>query len=306
MNYHDFKGKKISKLTLGTAQLGMKYGIANQKGNLSINEANQIIKNAINFGINSFDTAQNYGQSEKILGKFLVDLENKKFPIITTKISNIQFNNYSELNSKILNAIKNSQKKFYPNDPSIYLLHDIKNIEKDSDEIKILQKLKKSRKVKWIGISTYTPLDVKKFLEIENLDAIQIPINIFDHRLLNTGLLEELKEQKKLIFGRSIYLQGLFYLNLENIPKKLSSSKKFLKKLKEISQTENLTSAELAFQFVKELESISSMVIGVETVEQLKQNIDLLNMPKMSENCKEEIIKEFNNIQENIINPTLW
>ena len=160
--------------------------------------------------------------------------------------------------------------------------------------------------MKWIGISTYTPLDVKKFLEIENLDAIQIPINIFDHRLLNTGLLEELKEQKKLIFGRSIYLQGLFYLNLENIPKKLSSSKKFLKKLKEISQTENLTSAELAFQFVKELESISSMVIGVETVEQLKQNIDLLNMPKMSENCKEEIIKEFNNIQENIINPTLW
>ena len=47
MNYHDFKGKKISKLTLGTAQLGMKYGIANQKGNLSIIEANQIIKNAI-------------------------------------------------------------------------------------------------------------------------------------------------------------------------------------------------------------------------------------------------------------------
>jgi aryl-alcohol dehydrogenase-like predicted oxidoreductase len=48
------------------------------------------------------------------------------------------------------------------------------------------------------------------------------------------------------------------------------------------------------------------MIIGVETVEQLKQNIDLLNMPKMSENCKEEIMKEFNNIQENIINPTLW
>jgi|TARA_B110000495_G_C23027377_1_gene610813 aryl-alcohol dehydrogenase-like predicted oxidoreductase len=306
MNYHDFKGEKISKLTLGTAQLGMKYGIANQKGNLSIDEANEIIKNAINFGINSFDTAQNYGQSEEILGKFLIDLENENFPIITTKISNIQFNNYSELNFKILNSIKNSQKKFYPNDPSIYLLHDVKNIEKDSDEIKKLQELQKNRKIKWIGISTYTPLDVKKFLEIENLDVIQIPINIFDHRLLNTGLLEELKEQKKLIFARSIYLQGLFYLDLENIPENLSSSKKFLKKLKEIAQMENLTSAELAFQFVKELESISSMIIGVETVEQLKQNIDLLNMPKMSENCKEEIMKEFNNIQENIINPTLW
>jgi aryl-alcohol dehydrogenase-like predicted oxidoreductase len=306
MNYHDFKGEKISKLTLGTAQLGMKYGVANQKGNLTINEANEIIKNAINFGINSFDTAQNYGQSEKILGKFLIDLENEKFPIITTKISNIQCDNYSELNFKILNSIKNSQKKFYPNNPSIYLLHDIKNIEKDSNEIKILQELQKSKKVKWIGISTYTPLDVKKFLEIENLDVIQIPINIFDHRLLNTGLLEELKEQKKLIFARSIYLQGLFYLDLENIPSNLSSSKKFLKKLKEIAQMQNLTSAELAFQFVNELESISSMVIGVETVGQLKQNINLLNMPKMSENCKEEIIKEFNNIQENIINPTLW
>jgi aryl-alcohol dehydrogenase-like predicted oxidoreductase len=306
MKYHNFNGTKISKLTLGTAQLGMKYGIANQRGELSISEANEIITNSINYGINSFDTAQNYGQSEKILGNFFKDIENENFPTITTKISKIQLNNDSEINFKILNSIKKSQAKFFPNNPSIYLMHDIKNIEKDSDEIKILQKLQNRGEVKWIGISTYTPLDVRKFLEIENLDVIQIPINIFDHRLLNTGLLEELREQNKMIFARSIYLQGLFYLDLENIPKNLSSSKKFLKKLKEIAQMENLTSAELAFQFVKELESISSMIIGVETVHQLKQNIDLLEMPKMSENCKEEIIKEFKNMQENIINPTLW
>ena len=67
--------KKISEITLGTAQLGFNYGIANKTGKPSIIIANEILKSALKYGINTFDTSPVYGKSEQIIGSFL-----KKIP----------------------------------------------------------------------------------------------------------------------------------------------------------------------------------------------------------------------------------
>ena len=60
-----------SKLCLGTAQFGNKYGITNSVGKLKGNNINLILKKALEENINYFDTARNYGNSEKIIGKIL-------------------------------------------------------------------------------------------------------------------------------------------------------------------------------------------------------------------------------------------
>lgn len=59
-----------NKLVLGTAQLGLDYGIANKIGKPEKNKAFEIMKYAVENGINYFDTAYNYGNSEIIIGKF--------------------------------------------------------------------------------------------------------------------------------------------------------------------------------------------------------------------------------------------
>ena len=60
------------KLCLGTAQFGMKYGINNQIGRQPrYEEIFQIMDYAISQGIEVFDTASVYGQSEKILGEYI-------------------------------------------------------------------------------------------------------------------------------------------------------------------------------------------------------------------------------------------
>ena len=61
-------------LVLGTAQLGLSYGIANKTGQPNLDQAQAIVQEAWNHGVREFDTAQGYGISETVLGKTLKKL----------------------------------------------------------------------------------------------------------------------------------------------------------------------------------------------------------------------------------------
>lgn len=77
MNYITIKNKnyKISRLTLGTVQIGTTYGI-DSLGKPSNVEANSILKYALDNGINVIDTSPDYGDSEQIIGNFLNNYNN--------------------------------------------------------------------------------------------------------------------------------------------------------------------------------------------------------------------------------------
>src|SRR3989344_8348500 len=60
-----------SKLALGTAQFGLKYGINNKAGKVSPNEAFQILYFAARNGLDTLDTASVYGTSEDVIGEFI-------------------------------------------------------------------------------------------------------------------------------------------------------------------------------------------------------------------------------------------
>src|SRR5207248_1409179 len=60
-----------SELTLGTAQLGMEYGIANRAGQPSRSLAVRIVREAIAHGVKALDTARSYGEAEDVLGEAL-------------------------------------------------------------------------------------------------------------------------------------------------------------------------------------------------------------------------------------------
>ena len=59
------------RLSLGTAQFGLNYGIANNIGKINHEESLQIIKTASSAGIDFIDTALpvNYGDSEECIGR---------------------------------------------------------------------------------------------------------------------------------------------------------------------------------------------------------------------------------------------
>ena len=58
------------RISLGTAQFGLDYGISNKSGKIEPKEVDKILSFAKKNGIKSIDTAQAYGESETVLGKY--------------------------------------------------------------------------------------------------------------------------------------------------------------------------------------------------------------------------------------------
>ena len=300
----------VSKITLGTAQLGFDYGISNTNGKPTDKQSYRILQTALDNGITSFDTSPVYGSSEDLIGNFL---KNNEYPNLTilTKISKIKSKNnhpsLDEVKGIVKKSLIASKDRLNVKKISICLLHDPLDMHSfDGFVVKSLKQLKKEGIIEGIGASIYTPNQAKEFLEINELDAIQIPLNLFDTRLIKDGSLTKLKNSGKIIFARSIFLQGLFFLDLDSIPNNMHFAKKPLEKLQMLSSKYGIEIKELAFSFVKDILEVDSMIIGVDTEEQLKNNIKLLDASPLSEEIKHELNNSFFNMSEELINPTLW
>jgi Predicted oxidoreductases (related to aryl-alcohol dehydrogenases) len=81
----------IRRVALGTVQFGLSYGIANQSGQISRDEASAILQEAWASGIRMLDTAIVYGESEQVLGEIGIPSWDvvSKLPEIPLDCSNV-------------------------------------------------------------------------------------------------------------------------------------------------------------------------------------------------------------------------
>ena len=298
---------KESKLVLGTAQFGLDYGIANKIGKPDENKAFEIMEYAVENGINYFDTAYSYGNSEIVIGKFLNLHKNYKNKVnIITKMPSLKNKKINEKN--INNRFFQSLHRLKQASLYCYMIHDFNDIKNNCDEIAYsFTKLKNDDYIKKIGVSIYDKSQIKFLLKNFNFDLIQIPINIFDQRLLKDDILLDLKKRGIEIYTRSVFLQGLIFLDKNKLPSKFKSIKKQLEKLNDISLKFNISKEEIALVFISAINEIDKIVIGIEKIEQLKRNIKIVNNFKNFNEIKNFInFKDFVIEDENIIDPRKW
>lgn len=298
---------KENKLVLGTAQLGLDYGIANTVGKPTEKQALEIMKYAVENGINYFDTAYSYGNSEIIIGKFLNVHKNYKNKVnIITKMPSLKKEKLDEKN--INNRFFESLHRLEQESLYCYMIHDFKDIENNCDEIgKVFLKLKKNSYIKKIGVSVYDNFQINFLLRNFNFDLIQLPISIFDQRLIKDNSLLELKKKNIEIYARSVFLQGLVFLNENALPNKLSKFKDYIERLNTISSKYKFSKEEISLLFVNAITEIDKIVIGIEKIGQLQRNVKILSKPgsfnkiKTFINFKDIFIKD-----KDIIDPRRW
>lgn len=303
---------RISKLTLGTVQLGLNYGIANIKGKPDFKTSLEILNYSWNNGINAFDTALTYGNSEEIIGVFINSLvkENMENIVIISKLPKIEIKNelsfdilYKYIKEKVNQSLGNLNINSIP----IFLLHHAEDIYlKDGLVIECLKQIKEEGLIQKIGISIYDSKEAEASLKFKEIEVIQLPINLFDLKLIKTGLLNKLKKRDFMIFARSIFLQGLFFLSPNHLPKDLKIAEKYLHILHKISKDYQIEIADLAALFVRDIPEISSLVIGAESIDQVKNNIEILKKKALLSEIRRIILEEFSNVPENVTNPFLW
>ena len=85
MKYVNRKGVDLSVFSLGTVQLGIDYGFGEFRNKPKKEYAFQLLERAVANGVNNIDTANNYGESEKVIGEWLQTTKSEK-PMVVTKI----------------------------------------------------------------------------------------------------------------------------------------------------------------------------------------------------------------------------
>lgn len=299
MNFIKYNENKISKLSLGTVQFGLDYGISNINGKPVQKEVNNIINYVVDEGINCFDTAQAYGNSEDVLGKAI---DNKKDLFVISKLKTELFKN--DLNENIEKSLRDLKLS------TLYglLLHDSQLLlswsKEDSGKVR---RLKEENKIKYFGVSIYTDEEFNLAIENADIDIIQIPFNLFDQRAIINGWLKKAKEENKLLFIRSIFLQGLFFMDKEKLPTKLSNAKELLSAFEVYRDKLELSKSQLALNFVNSVAKDAILLFGCDSLEQAKENIENFNslMP-LSKNIIDELIFTFKDVSEQIYNPARW
>jgi aryl-alcohol dehydrogenase-like predicted oxidoreductase len=296
----------ISKICLGTVQLGLNYGIANRSGQPSKDYSHKLLQYALDHGITALDTARIYGDAEDVIGSFK---NNQEFTVISKfKLTDAAVGNLLLATAEARESIKTSCRLLNRKNLPVALFHkDMSQPIEQVTEIlpKIFETLIQEGWIKKGGISVYNATELFHVSDWSNMNYTQVPINILDTRLLQKNLLERMNKNKVTIFARSIYLQGLLAME-EPIPKHLSFAIPYREQLKQIAAKAKRSIKNIAFSFVRDTSCITSIVIGAETIEQLGENIELLKCPPLPKDIYAEIKESFNNVPEEIITPALW
>jgi len=280
------------KIALGTVQWGLEYGISNTNGIPSKNELNSIFSIANKAEIGMFDTAVQYGNAEKRLGENTTSNSN-----IVTKIGSFSESNCLE--DQLDSSFKNLQRE------NIYacLFHNSNELYENKHLWKELIAYKKAGKIKKIGYSLYAPLELITLLE-EGLvpDLVQVPYSILDRKF--EPYFELLKEKGVEIHVRSVFLQGLYFMPIEELDPIYADIRQSLKSVQLIRERNDLSVLELAFCYVAQNKFIDYVVLGIETAQQLEQVI-LASEKKLSQKTIEEI-KLIQLENKAILNPVNW
>lgn len=295
----------ISPLTLGTAQIGLNYGIANMSGKPDEETAFRILETALGNGVNCIDTAAAYGDSEKIIGKFFRTKRKKDPGIkIVTKFR-IGPGKSSAAESLIMHSVEESLFNLDTRYIDILLLHNAKEYPAFAGEISLtLEKLMVEGIIRSAGASCYELKEIEPLLDNEIFSAFQIPVNLLDYPFYNNEIMSRLAD--KLIFARSIFLQGLFFMDPTQLEGNLSAAAPYLKRINALAGAMDLTIQELAVKYVRSLDPVDSLVIGAETPLQAEQNAELIRSGRFDPDIAASIRETLCGAPVWITKPNLW
>lgn len=267
---------------IGTTSIGW----GNSDDTISI----KAIHASLDAGINFFDTADIYGlgHSEKLLGK-IVGL-NKEF-IIATKVGNVSRNDqfttdYSK--EYILHACEASLQRLQRDTIDYYQLHTARLSHlQQGDCIEAMQLLQQQGKIRYWGLSlnTFDPLPEASFLMEKNLgNGFQLVVNLLNQKALDLfsaatengyGIIARMPLQFGLLTGK--FDNGATFSNNDHRKNRLTASvideaNKALQPVWDLCANYNCSKTQLAMSYILSYPEVSTIIPGIRTPEQAKQN----------------------------------
>lgn len=258
---------KTPQLALGTAQFGLNYGVSNQQGQVALEEIRRILDLAHDSGLDTLDTAIAYGNSEQALGQ-----AGMRGWRIVTKLPGLP-KDQTDARRWVEEQLHGSCERLGTESLHAVLLHrpaDLLGAHGDAIWAGLIQAHHQGL-VNRIGVSVYDPNELAALLPRFELQIVQAPFNILDRRLLTEGWMEQLTERGIELHARSIFLQGLLLMPPEHRPAWFSRWDDLWEHWHAWLEDTKQSALQACLGFALETTSISRILIGVQSAEQLRE-----------------------------------
>ncbi len=281
------------KLGLGTAQWGMDYGIANKSGCVSESEVRSILNIATLAGVSYLDTAPAYGNSETVIGKTLP--HDAQFKII----SKTPATETDDLEKDIKNSLSHlGCQTLYG-----FLVHDVQHLL-DKNGVKLwatLEKFKERGLVKHLGVSVYDGNQIDQLWPKFNIDLIQVPLSVFDQRLIHSGHLNKLKAAGVEVHVRSAFLQGSMLMSLQDLPEFFNPFKHHFVNWQIRCREIGISKIQAALGFLSSHDVVDSIICGIDNAKHFEELVDAVSTTIDPHN-----FYDLANTDPALLNPSRW
>lgn len=259
------------KLCIGTAQFGQSYGITNAAGQVPEDIVAQLLSQAQEAGIPWLDTAQAYGNAEAVLGRQLPPTHRFRL------ISKLQAQSQPEFSAQDADAWEQafsaSCQRLGVRSLDALLLHQPADLAKPGGphlETWLLG-MRERGVVQRLGVSIYAAEDLDG-VNPALLDLVQLPLSLYDQRLLQDGTVARLRARGTAIHARSLYLQGLLLTPAAQWPRWVSCEvRAHQKALEALAEQGGCRLIDLALGFAREQPDLEAVVLGMCSVRELSE-----------------------------------
>ena len=307
-------GARAGEMSLGTAQLGMPYGIANRTGQPDRAAAADIIATARLCGVTYFDTARMYGDSEQILGEALAFESTGVSPVtVVTKLPAFAHADRPAASSAtdwVRQTVSTSAMELRRPKLDVLLLHRWQDRERESGSLwQALCELRSEGVIGALGASVQNVEEAVAALRDPDVRHVQLPVNVLDWRWRSPEFLQARAARTDVaVHARSSLLQGLLVMSPDRWPviDRMSAVAVTERLGKLVEDCERSSVADLAFAYVRSLVWVDTLVVGAERPDQVIANVELFRRAPLTDDEASGVADSLPKVPEVLLNPALW
>lgn len=289
--------------TLGTVQLGTVYGLGAVQPSTIEGGVQAILDAAAKAGIEWLDTARAYGRSEMQIGRWLG--EHRPAFRLVTKIRSLSTVAETEVAEATQLSLAESLSCLGLRSVDICLTHRPDDLMRPS-VAQVLRQAVSTGAIKYFGGSAYSVEEARALLQVEGIGALQVPMSVANASFRDSGLLMQARDRGVAIFVRSAFLQGALLMEQAQLPVHLAALRPVVARLRTLAEEAKVTLAALLMGAVGGVPGVSSLVLGVDTVEQLHGLLEAAKAPPLARPVIEAAFEAGRGLPEAITDPRHW
>ena len=301
-------GKTDLKVSVACLGCGGSSTIGKSTGKTE-NQSINLIKTALDLGVNFFDTANVYG-TEKILGKALKNVSRDQIVISTKHQISTKDKKFSSID--IISGIENSLKELKTDYIDIFHLHGVapKDFDHAISLIPELMREKEKGKFRFLGITESSPIDHNQITISKALNTNYFDVMMLAFSIMNQNAKKEIlpKTMSKNIGTMSMFVvRSLFsvkgrlkkeidrLVKNKQLPEWLLDEKEPLEYFLKDSGANNIIDA--CYRYVRHQKGIDTVLFGTGDIDHLKKNIRSIVNSKLSDECINKFNQYFSHLK---------